>query len=402
MSRDLDFEARVATRVRSRGVEAKQKLALIRAEAAQIRLLFTDRLLLRHLLILGATGSGKTNHAFYAIQQSIAHWPKSCIIIDVKREYRKLKGVVREDLQILAVGDEPRVSFNPLIPPPGVENDLWDRAFIDVFTRAYGLSEPSRRILFDCLWELREQSKGSPTLRELERAVAEFEAGSTKEQASKRSLESRLHIINMGTVGRSLNSEQALDFDAMEEKVTVYEIGQVDSLRDQRFLAEVMLAQLWHHDKARVTAEEEAEEKLQRLIVVEEAHRYLSEERPPQQRGDRTLLELAIAEARRYGWGFIIVDQMPLLLSRYVWDNCGTVIAHRLTNLDSYEAVKSALGGDPFLNERDAKGDPLALRLPEDLALFRRYVEPDSSAAGTGFVMVPRVRAMQQGEGEPR
>jgi hypothetical protein len=93
---------------------------------------------------------------------------------------------------------------------------------------------------------------------------------------------------------------------------------------------------------------------------------------------------------------------MPLLLSRYVWDNCGTVITHRLTNLDSYEAVKSALGGDPFLNERDAKVDPLALRLPEDLALFRRYVEPDSSAAGTGFVMVPRVRAMQQGEGEPR
>ena len=126
--------------------------------------------------------------------------------------------------------------------------------------------------------------------------------------------------------------------------------------------------------------------------MVEEAHRYLSEERPPQQRGDRTLLELAIAEARRYGWGFIVVDQMPLLLSRYVWDNCGTVIAHRLTNLESYEAVKSALGGDPFLIDVDLKGDPLALRLPEDLALFRRYAGPDTIAAGTGYVVVPRAR----------
>ena len=150
----------------------------------------------------------------------------------------------------------------------------------------------------------------------------------------------------------------------MEGKVTVFEIGQVDSLRDQRFLAEVMLAQLWHHDRARAFTEDGDEETLRRLIVVEEAHRYLSEERPPQQRGDRTLLELAIAEARRYGWGFIIVDQMPLLLSRYVWDNCGTVIAHRLTNLDSYEAVKSALGGDPFIIGRGREGRPSRVSPP--------------------------------------
>ena len=100
--------------------------------------------------------------------------------------------------------------------------------------------------------------------------------------------------------------------------------------------------------------------------MVEEAHRYLSEERPPQQRGDRTLLELAIAEARKYGWGFVIVDQMPTLLSRYVWENCGTVIAHRLTNLDSYEVVRSALGGGVFTTDTDVAGVPTALRLPEE------------------------------------
>ena len=153
---------------------------------------------------------------------------------------------------MLAVGDEPRVSFNPLIPPPGVEAELWDRAFTDVFTRAYGLSEPSRRILLDCFWALREGSKGSPTLRELESAVGEFKAGSTKEQAQQAvaGVEAA-HHQHGNESGRSLNSEQALDFAGMEGKVTVFEIGQVDSLRDQRFLAEVMLAQLWHHDRAR-------------------------------------------------------------------------------------------------------------------------------------------------------
>jgi len=52
------------------------------------------------------------------------------------------------------------------------------------------------------------------------------------------------------------------------------------------------------------------------MLRVQGGQRTLSEERPPTQRGERTLLELAVAEARRCGWGFIIIDQMPALLSR--------------------------------------------------------------------------------------
>jgi Helicase HerA, central domain len=390
------LEKRMAARARSRNIEGPRKLLEMRLEAMNTTFRFTDRLLLRHMVILGASGSGKTNHTFHAIKQVAAGHPTSCLIIDVKREYRELQGIIGEEVVPLAVGDEPRISFNPLIPPSRVDPQLWDRSFIDVFTRAYGLAEPSRRILIDCLWSLRQEHRVSPTLRELESAVAEFKAGSTKEESSRRSLESRLHIINMDVMGTSLNSEQPLDFARMEDKVTVYEIGRIESLRDQRFLAEIMLAQLWDYDKERAVQDRSmGQEKLRRLIVVEEAHRYLSEERPPQQRGERTLLELAIAEARRYGWGFIIVDQMPTLLSRYVWDNCGTVISHRLSNLDSYEVVKGAVGGDPFEQGHDAKGDPLALRLTEDVAFFRRYVESGANLSATGFAYVQKVAQQQ-------
>jgi hypothetical protein len=89
-----------------------------------------------------------------------------------------------------------------------------------------------------------------------------------KEMNSKRSLESRLHNINTGPVGRALNTEQELSVEAMKGKVNVFEIGQVDSLKDQKFLAELLLLYLWNHDKSR----EVGEEKLRRLIVVEEAH----------------------------------------------------------------------------------------------------------------------------------
>ena len=81
---------------------------------------------------------------------------------------------------------------------------------------------------------------------------------------------------------------------------------------------------------------------------------------------------------------------MPLLLSRYVWDNAGTVLAHRLANMESYAVVKSALGNMPILKDEDVR-DPLVLRLPEDLAFFKRYVDKAPGGAALGIAMVPRV-----------
>jgi len=354
------------------------------AEASVTKLEFSERLLLRHALILGATGSGKTNHAFHVIQRAMERPEARCFVIDVKKEYRKLADVLRVKVRTIAIGDEPRARFNPLAPPKGVSTDLWDRAFTDIFTRAYGLAEPSRRIILDSLAALRQGSRVQPTLRELERKVAAFDTKSGKEQGSLRSAESRLHLINTGPVGESLNSEEVFDPDP-SERVTVFEVGRIDFLHDQRFLAELVLMQMWQKDKANPP---EAGETLRRLVVVEEAHRYLSEERPPEQRGNRTLLELAIAEARRYGWGFLVIDQMPLLLSRYVWDNAGTVLVHRLTNFESYRHVKDALGGVPISQKDYELEYPIALRLPEDLAIFRRYIDPSVKAMSVGIVKV--------------
>jgi hypothetical protein len=359
-------------------------------EAKRRQLIYEERLLLRHMAMVGATGSGKSNHSFHVIEEC-ADLFDSCLIIDVKREYRALSTILStKKVEVLAIGDEPRVEFNPLIPPSGVDVESWDRAFADVFIRAYGLSEPSRRILLDSLFDFRERHKDeSPTLRNVELQVGKFEAGSPKEQNSRRSLESRLHNINTGPTGRSLNTVQGLQVESMDGKINIFEIGRVDSLKDQRFLAELLLLYMLYRDRDQDPADQE---KLRRLIVVEEAHRYLSEERPPAQRGERTLLELAIAEARTYGWGFLIIDQMPLLLSRYVWDNMGTVIMHRLTNVQSFERVKDAIGSTPAHVTLETWLE-LTLGLPEDLCVFRTYLgDVMSGASSVGLMQIPRVK----------
>src|SRR5580692_11438311 len=73
------------------------------AQARATKFAFTRRMLLRHTLLVGATGSGKTNHAYHIIKEALSPPPpsvdgvgnlgeasSSCLVIDVKKEYRKL------------------------------------------------------------------------------------------------------------------------------------------------------------------------------------------------------------------------------------------------------------------------------------------------------------------------
>jgi hypothetical protein len=87
-----------------------------------------------------------------------------------------------------------------------------------------------------------------------------------------------------------------------------------------------------------------------------------------------------------------MVHQIPLLRSRYVWDNMGTVIMHRLTNVQSFERVKDAIGSTP---SRVTGEDwlELALGLPEDLCVFRTYLgDVMSDASSVGLMQIPRVK----------
>src|ERR1700722_19854698 len=81
-------------RARRRSDWARSEVEKLRAEASVTSFWFTPRLLLRHVLIIGATGSGKTNHAFHIIRQAQAD---SVFVIDVKKEYRRLKHVLERD-----------------------------------------------------------------------------------------------------------------------------------------------------------------------------------------------------------------------------------------------------------------------------------------------------------------
>jgi len=68
------------------------------------------------------------------------------------------------------------------------------------------------------------------------------------------------------------------------------------------------------------------------LLVCEEAHRYIPEQRRPGQEAARKSLERIAKEGRKYGVSLGIVSQRPADLAQAVLSQCGTVFAMRMNN----------------------------------------------------------------------
>lgn len=102
-------------------------------------------------------------------------------------------------------------------------------------------------------------------------------------------------------------------------------------MRDQEFLVELL--------EARKRNPRLRERPV--LVVLEEAHRVLSEARPVSQPGTRSLLELA--EGRSWGVGFLIVNQSSSLLSHYVVENTGTKLVHLLGAGEDVEVMRRVM-----------------------------------------------------------
>ena len=138
----------------------------------------TDQDLLRHVLIVGMTGTGKTNLVRHLLIQ-LANQGKPFLVFDWKQNYRRLKQLpVLKGTKVIRLGDkECDFHFNPLIPPPGIHPRHWMAMFIDVCKHAYFLGQGVEYFLRKAIDQLYEQFgvyKGSqkyPTFIELEKVL---------------------------------------------------------------------------------------------------------------------------------------------------------------------------------------------------------------------------------------
>ena len=76
------------------------------------------------------------------------------------------------------------------------------------------------------------------------------------------------------------------------------------------------------------------------LVVMEEAHRYLSKDT---EGSARTMVQRVVKEGRKFGIGAMIVSQRPSEVDETILSQCGTFIALRLSNASDRAKVQAAL-----------------------------------------------------------
>ena len=129
-------------------VEARCPILFGRLFDTDVPFLQSAHLGAQHMLILGATGSGKTNLMYGLGLQARAHGISSWFIDRDKQDYRHLLRMWPE-LVVLDVRRD--LKLNPMEVPAGVDPAAWLASFVTIFVKSNNLLDGSESLLLRVL-----------------------------------------------------------------------------------------------------------------------------------------------------------------------------------------------------------------------------------------------------------
>ena len=333
--------------------------------------------LTKHGLIVGVTGSGKTNTCFELLDQL---WGGGSgipflVIESAKSEYRALVKAPRfKDLRIFTVGDEAisPLRLNPFEVPSGILvqthidylKSLFSATFVLYPPMPYVLEQSIHEVYEDRGWDLtrntnsrgEESERRYPTLSDLavkigviidrmgydERITMDVKAG----------LLARINQLRLGGgKGLMFDTRKSLDPSILFSSPCLLELKQIVSDDEKAFFIGLILLRLYEYYEARV---ELGVDGLSHITLIEEAHRLLrnvSTEQGsdvaanPRGRAIEVFANI-LSEIRAYGEGILIAEQIPTKLTPDAIKNTNLKIIHRLVAEDDRKLIGSTMNFD--------------------------------------------------------
>ncbi|HHY17030.1 MAG TPA: ATP-binding protein [Firmicutes bacterium] len=332
----------------------------------------SERDLLRHSLVVGMTGSGKTNTVFNILSQLKVPF---LVVEPVKTEYRAILGL-RPDVRIYTLGEE-RVSpmrLNPFWFPVGVSLQHHVDSLKALISSSFAMYASMPNILEQCLYSIYARKGWSlqtstnvfaddaqrraiffPTLSDLYHEVAMYldNSGYSGEAHDniKSAMLTRLKSLMTGGKGLLLDTVEITDMDELLSHPTILELDGIPEDDDKALVMGLIMLNLYEHLKMKQSFQSES---LRHLLILEEAHRVFqnvpSSNNPEiaDPRGKMVeMLSNMLAEIRAYGQGVMIVDQVPLKLAPDAVKNTNLKIVHRLVSGDDCRYMSTALCVEP-------------------------------------------------------
>jgi hypothetical protein len=260
--------------------------------------------LLRHLFILGPTGTGKSTLIIGLLQQLLADGAP-VMVFDFKRGYRCLLDAPgAEDLLVLTVGrDTAPLFLNALQPPAGVAFGEWAAGLADIISTSYLLMQGARNVLMEALLCAHRDKGQDATFRDahqlLDLELRATRSGSRRYgwlESSARSLEE----LSKGGYGDTLSAINGIAFADLMRRPVVFELQGLGDDQKKFFCLYCLHAvlQLRKNDSAQ-------REVLRHLLIFDEAHNVF----PKEQYGELGVPSRLAREVREYGEAIIAATQ---------------------------------------------------------------------------------------------
>jgi len=330
--------------------------------------------LVKHALVAGVTGSGKTNTVFNMLVSLYAQCQIPFLVIEpAKSEYRSLLRTI-PDLCVFTLGEErPEASspfrINPFAFPKGISLQTHIDYLKAVFNASFVMYAPMPYVLEDCLYRIYEDkgwnlvtsqnSRGEtgaafPTLLDLYNKidpvvdVLGYESRTALD--IKAALKTRINNLCVGGKGLMLNTPVSTPFHEIMQKPTVLELKSMGNEDEKVFMMGLVLTALYEYYEAG----NPSSKGLNHLTVIEEAHRLLKNvptEKTSEDmanikgKGVETFCNL-LSEIRAYGEGILVAEQIPSKLAPDVVKNTSLKIMHRIVSKEDRDVMGDAMNMD--------------------------------------------------------
>ena len=325
-----------------RGLRKAKYKGFYLGEAEGRAVFMNEEHLKKNVLILGESGSGKTNLILNLMLQLLKHeitfWA-----FDFKRDYRALLPYAKAlDKELLVIRWE-SLKFNPLKPPLGVSIKHWAQQFKRIFGHSQGLWLASQSFLGEHLFTLYdlydcfEHNQKMPSLFELKEIIhySKVRPG-TPSMTYKDRLLNRLKDMLMFE-GSIFDCSQ--DFiQALIDKNVIFELDGM-SPKTQAFLVELLMAYLYEFYKMKGQTSS-----LKKVLVFDEAKHVFDLRKQFRLKDERPYVDEIAAQSRAYGIGLIVADQEPSELTNSIKANSSVKIQLQLGSGKDIEDSIRALG----------------------------------------------------------
>lgn len=339
----------------------------------------------QHMVVFGATGSGKTNTVL-GVLDSLPESVPFLVIDPIKRDYSAhFRARVGAEVTVYDLTPENTPRFNPFIPPPGVSvaehAGVLAMALVLPFTTTHVAFEYMRQLIIDdyigwSAWNARAAGLAQPIplsglfrqhlleaavrpptfpgfLVDAPKLLARLARHGAQSDWMKEALEFFRRRFDLMAHSKMADIFSPTDprttIDPLLERRTVLELGRILDSTEADAVAGMIVALLTTQRRASETSGGQ----LRHVLVLEEAHRLMpmasdagSHRELRQGAGEQlsTLLAQNLAESRAWGQAMILVEQRPSRLRTDAIANAATIVVHRLGEQDDQASAVKAIG----------------------------------------------------------